>query len=98
MYLKTISRNAFNAITIDSKKIDDNYLAIIQKESEMKDAIVQNDVIANANKQSLDFEDAEVVDAEVLQIAATVPEVKEELEIPEEVATEEEVPVGGPGF
>jgi len=98
MALKTISRNAFNAITIDSKKIDDNYLAIIQKESEMKDAIVQNDVIANANKQSLDFEDAEVVDAEVLQIAAAVPEVKEELEIPEEVATEEEVPVGGPGF
>jgi len=95
---KTIRRNAYNAITIDSKKIDDNYLAIIQKESDMKDAIVQNDVIANANKQSLDFEDAEVVDAEVLQIAAAVPEVKEELEIPEEVATEEDVPVGGPGF
>lgn len=68
MALKTISRNAFNAITIDSKKIDDNYLSIIQKETEMKDAIIQNEVIAHANKESLDFEDAEVVSEEVLQI------------------------------
>jgi recombination protein RecT len=77
MALKTISRHAYNAITIDSKKIDDNYLAIIQKDNEMKDAIIQNDVIANANKSSLDFEEAEVVEEEVLQIAAA-PETKQE--------------------
>lgn len=68
MALKTISRHAYNAITIDSKKIDDNYLTIIQKDTEMKDAIVQNEVIANANKSSLDFQEAEVVEEEVLQI------------------------------
>ena len=81
MALKTISRHAYNAITIDSKKIDDNYLAIIQKDNEMKDAIIQNDVIANANKSSLDFEEAEVVEEEVLQIEAATPEseVKEEV-------------------
>jgi len=66
MALKTISRHAYNAITIDSKKIDDNYLAIIQKDTEMKDAIVQNEVIANANKTSLDFEDAVVVEPTML--------------------------------
>jgi len=59
MALKTISRNAFNAITIDSRKIDDNYLAIIQREIEMKDAIIQNEVIAEANKEPLNFSDAE---------------------------------------
>lgn len=77
MALKTISRHAYNAITIDSKKIDDNYLSIIQKETEMKDSIIQNEVIANANKSSLDFEDAEVVDEEVLQIETheTIEEV-----------------------
>lgn len=79
MALKTISRHAYNAITIDSKKIDDNYLAIIKKDTEMKDAIIQNDVIANSNKTALDFEDAEVVDEEVLQITAEAsPEVEHE--------------------
>jgi recombination protein RecT len=68
MALKTISRHAYNAITIDSKKIDDNYLSIIQKETEMKDALVQNEVIASANKVSLDFDEAEVVEEEILQI------------------------------
>jgi recombination protein RecT len=83
MALKTISRNAYNAITIDSRKIDDNYLSIIQKESEMKDAIIQNDVIANSNKTALDFEEAEVVEEEVLQIAANVPEEKKEETAPQ---------------
>lgn len=97
MALKTISRHAYNAITIDSKKIDDNYLAIIQKDTEMKDAIVQNEVIANANKSSLDFEEAEVVEDEVLQITA---EASTELE-PEEVPAQElnfEEATTGPGF
>lgn len=93
MALKTISRHAYNAITIDSKKIDDNYLAIIQKDTEMKDAIVQNEVIANANKSSLDFEEAEVVEEEVLQIPA---EASTELEHTEELNFEEETT--GPKF
>lgn len=96
MALKTISRHAFNAITIDSKKIDDNYLSIIQKETEMKDAIVQNEVIAHANKESLDFDEAEVIEPEVLQIENnTVSE-----EIPEHEEAEESQPemIDGPGF
>ncbi|URM37187.1 hypothetical protein [Flavobacterium anhuiense] len=71
MALKTISRNAYNAITIDSKKIDDNYLAILKKENEMNDAIIQNEVIANSNKESLDFEDAEEVGENMLEIEGT---------------------------
>ncbi|MBF7090491.1 recombinational DNA repair protein (RecE pathway) [Flavobacterium sp. ALJ2] len=69
MAIKTISRNAYNAITIDSKKIDDNYLAILQKENEMNDSIIQNQIDANANKEPLDFEDAEIVDDKALEIA-----------------------------
>lgn len=100
MYLKTISRNAFNAITIDSKKIDDNYLAIIQKESEMKDAIVQNEVIANANKSSLDFDEAEVVEDEVKQISETIPTpIPEEQEIMQPEFEEAQQPAEeGPKF
>jgi recombination protein RecT len=62
MAIKTISRNAYNAITIDSKKIDDNYLAILQKENEMNDSIIQNQIEANANKESLDFEDGKMME------------------------------------
>lgn len=71
MAIKTISRNAYNAITIDSKKIDDNYLAILQKENEMNDSIIQNQIDANANKEPLDFEDAELVDEKLLEVAGT---------------------------
>jgi hypothetical protein len=39
-----------NAITIDIK-IDDNYLSIIQKESDMKDA-TKTRMVANANRES----------------------------------------------
>lgn len=98
MALKTISRHAYNAITIDSKKIDDNYLAIIQKDTEMKDAIVQNEVIANANKSSLDFEDAEVVDEEVLQITAEASTELEPEEVPAQELNFEEAPVNAPNF
>ena len=98
MALKTISRHAYNAITIDSKKIDDNYLSIIQKESDMKDAIVQNEVIAGANKESLDFEEAEVVGEEVLEIATTIPEETEIQKKTEEIAPQLEMQIDGPGF
>jgi len=110
MALKTISRNAFNAITIDSKKIDDNYLSIIQKETEMKDAIVQNEVIAEANKESLDFEDAEVIEPEVLKIENVTEsqkimlnniknsEERVEYELKNESYSEQPEPVDGPGF
>ena len=92
MALKTISRHAYNAITIDSKKIDDNYLSIIQKESDMKDAIVQNEVIAGANKESLDFSKEEEAVIEEITIVAEVVTA----ETPE--MFKEEVPVTQPGF
>jgi recombination protein RecT len=75
MAIKTISRNAYNAITIDSKKIDDNYLAILQKENEMNDSIVQNQIDANANSKALDFDEyTDETDGKTLEIpAATIP-------------------------
>jgi len=95
MALKTISRNAFNAITIDSKKIDDNYLAIIQKETEMKDAIIQNEVIAEANKEPLDFND----NAEDTAFEEVEEETPNTTNVEATTATiEEEVPQAQPGF
>jgi len=75
MAIKTISRNAYNDITIDSKKIDDNYLAILQKENEMNDSIIQNQIDANANKEALDFDEyTDETDGKTIEIpAVTIP-------------------------
>lgn len=94
MALKTISRHAYNAITIDSKKIDDNYLSIIQKETEMKDAIVQNEVDDKANKEPLDFDYSEVVEDKVLELPEEVSQMK--VEDPQMVF--EEAETSGPNF
>lgn len=67
MAFKTISRSAYNAIVIDSKKIDDNYMAIIQKETDMADAKIENEILAEANKEPLTFDDAaETIEFEVV--------------------------------
>jgi recombination protein RecT len=93
MAYKTISRAAYNSITIDSKKIDDNYLAIIQKETDMVDARVQNEVISEANKEPLDFQEAEVIEPEVLELK----QEQESEPVNEETQTEQ-IPMTGPGF
>lgn len=104
MAIKTISRNAYNAITIDSKKIDDNYLAILQKENEMNDSIIQNQIDANANKEPLDFEDAEMVDDKLLEVAGTTVIDQKANQDPEpESATQQTLDMDqsqgdGPGF
>jgi recombination protein RecT len=94
---KTISRNAYNAITIDSKKIDDNYLTIMKNADDEQAAVVQNEVTANANKESLDFDEAEVIEPEVLQIEsnAVSEEVLDQVEEPEKTNPEL---VDGPNF
>lgn len=61
MAYKTIYRAAYNAITIDSEKIDSNYLALVMKESEYRDNLVQKEITDNANKKTMEFEDAQVV-------------------------------------
>jgi len=91
MAYKTISRAAYNSITIDSKKIDDNYLAIIQKETDMVDARVQNEVISEANKEPLDFQEAEVIEPEVIELKQEQEPVNEETQI-------EQIQMTGPGF
>lgn len=83
MAYKTIYRAAYNAITIDSEKIDSNYLALILKESEYRDNLVQKEIADNANKKTMEFEDAQVVTdpppaAIAENVDKTTGEVKEE--------------------
>ncbi len=110
MCWKTIYRAAYRDITIDSQKIDDDYLRLKQMEESYAEAEVERDVAENANKEAIDIEYDVVED----DVSETEPEPKPaeeplEAESLEEEAREEKEPVpagasagqqtmGGPGF
>lgn len=49
MAYKTIYRAAYNSITIDSEKIDKNYLEIVQREKDGRDLAISQEIARNAN-------------------------------------------------
>ncbi|GGF82992.1 hypothetical protein GCM10010912_30130 [Paenibacillus albidus] len=55
MAWKTIYRAAYGDITIDSQKIDDDYLRLKQMESEFAEAEVDEEIRANANGSVIDI-------------------------------------------
>lgn len=76
MCLKTISRAAYNDITIDSQKIDDDYLRVKQAETEFSEGAVEDTIQTNANKETLDFSGA--VDADYTEPDQVHSELSEE--------------------
>jgi recombination protein RecT len=56
MCWKTIYRAAYSSITIDSQKIDDDYMRLLQMENEVKDAEVAAEIAAHANGEVVDVE------------------------------------------
>ncbi|MFV5697785.1 recombinational DNA repair protein (RecE pathway) [Flavobacterium sp. ZT3R17] len=77
MALKTIKRACYNAITIDASKIDEHYLKTIQGEKEMNSVKIENEILENANKESLDFDDAVMVDNESKQVEGSNAEISQ---------------------
>ncbi|HXS59017.1 MAG TPA: recombinase RecT [Hanamia sp.] len=61
MAFKTVYKAAFKAITIDSEKIDANYLSVIEKENESRNLKIENEVnqeiTTKANKNEIGFKD-----------------------------------------
>ncbi|MGF7050385.1 recombination protein RecT [Paenibacillus sp. DS2015] len=55
MCWKTVYRAAFSDITIDSQKIDDDYLRLKQMESDLSEAEVAQEIKANANGDIIDI-------------------------------------------
>ncbi|MBQ4899325.1 recombinase RecT [Paenibacillus sp. Marseille-P2973] len=64
MCWKTVYRAAFNDITIDSQKIDDDYLRLKQMESDFAEAEVEREISANANKDVIDITPSPATEAE----------------------------------
>lgn len=65
MCWKTVYRAAYSDITIDSQKIDDDYLRLKQLEAEYAEAEVAQEVRENANREVIDIEsEVTIVDQE----------------------------------
>jgi len=60
MAYKTLYRAAYGAITIDSQKIDDDFIRLSENEENVKE-IKPDEVAEHANRITVDFEDAQVV-------------------------------------
>jgi recombination protein RecT len=55
MCYKTVYRAAYNSITIDSQKIDDDYLHLKQRERELSEVALDEEIIENANQEPIDI-------------------------------------------
>jgi recombination protein RecT len=62
MCWKTIYRAAYNDITIDSQKIDDAYIRMMEMEAALKEAEVEAEIEENANKEAIDITEYTIVD------------------------------------
>lgn len=58
MVYKTICRAAYNSITIDSTKIDNDYAQLRQNEQEFRESEVINEIAENANTEAIDITSA----------------------------------------
>tara|TARA_B100001146_G_C16149707_1_gene420600 strand:+ start:217 stop:1296 length:1080 start_codon:yes stop_codon:yes gene_type:complete len=105
MFLKTLKRHCWNSIVIDSQKIDDHLLRILENEAQLHDRNVSESIADNANKKSLKFEDVEDAEhEEVNEKPKAIAEAKpsdEEMQKLHDQAMEEEAqqqPKKKPGF
>ncbi len=97
MALKTIKRACYGSITIDSSKIDDAYTSTMKSESEMSGIKIENEILLEANKEELIFQDAEIVEETQEEIKElNTPEVPNQTLSPD--LFEEGNPEGTPPF
>jgi recombination protein RecT len=90
MCWKTVYRAAYNDITIDSQKIDDDYLRLKQMESDLQEAEVRKEVNENANGEIIDVEinGSVNVDFNPNEKTEDVPETQEEEGDPNQLSFE----------
>lgn len=89
MFDKTLKRHCWDKMPIDSQKIDDYLVRVLENESQTNDREVIEEIQANANRKEIGF--IEVEDAEQVTEDA-------EFQALHDSAMEEEVKQGGPGF
>lgn len=98
MVYKTVFRAAYNAITVDSEKIDQHYMDVVRTQHENVENKVYEQIEKEANQKTIDIE-AEDITNQGSNEAQPEPEIKHE---PEQPGTEDGAENGevkkGPGF
>jgi len=61
MVYKTIARAAYGNITIDSQKIDDDYVRLKKAESTYFEQVIEEEIKENANQEFIDVSDFEEI-------------------------------------
>lgn len=64
MTRKTIYRAAYNDITIDSQKIDADYMRMKEIEGSVAEYEIQKEITEKANQEFIDIESGEIIDSE----------------------------------
>ncbi|AVR47224.1 recombinational DNA repair protein (RecE pathway) [Christiangramia fulva] len=59
MFLKTLKRHCWNSIPIDSQKIDDFIMKVIENETQGVERLVKDQITESANKKEIDFDDVD---------------------------------------
>lgn len=91
MYLKTIKRHCWNAVTIDSEKIDDHLMRILENEMQSADREVSELIEEGANKEELSMtEDVEHEEVKQDKAEAAADEMPD--------FSKKETANSGPGF
>ncbi|MDW7673208.1 MAG: recombinase RecT [Bacillota bacterium] len=98
MCYKTIYRAAFKDITIDSQKIDDDYLKLKQLEQSFTEAEVSAEIGEKANKEAIDVEYENVQDAEIVEDEKQPDPVPESEDNPGQQQIFGATGTEGPGF
>jgi len=93
MCWKTVYRAAYNNITIDSQKIDDDYLRLSRMESSLTEAKVALEIAENANGEVIDITDTVTITPDPVS-----QETNTETEQPSKEEALEPTGTEGPGF
>ncbi|GAG66400.1 unnamed protein product, partial [marine sediment metagenome] len=74
MVYKTVARAAYGNITIDSQKIDDDYVQLKKAENTYFEQVIEEEIKDNANKEIIDVSDFEEVTDQVEEVVEEVSE------------------------
>jgi len=98
MCWKTIYRAAYSDVTIDSQKIDDDYMRLKKLESDLTETNVQVEIEENANQEFIDIEADPVDDVEYVEEVEITPEPRKEAPKQKGSAGKQATIDDGPGY
>ncbi|MBD0822612.1 recombinase RecT [Aestuariibaculum marinum] len=80
MFMKTLKRHCWDHVNIDSQKIDDHLMRVLENEQQGNDREVVEQIQAEANKKQIDFNEEDLdVDFEEVKTEQPIPEGFEEV-------------------